>query len=290
MKLEKKNSEFLPEAMTKQEPDVRQEKLLSKLFSLGRKTSLDTQHETERILQGHICLVTGASRGIGEQIAMEFANRGASLILAAQDEERLKHVAEKCRQNGAESCHSYSANLLVRQEVENLANEILKNHGHIHVLINNAGIAAQTGLTALNGDPFEWEEMTSLNLVTPMHLTRKFAPSMVERGYGVIINIGSLAGLDAVGTMGAYCATKWGVRGWSLSLHNQLKEHGIKVCLLNPAGTLTEFVKDFSNTIPERFLVPRDIAEACLLPFRTSVNCVPSEITLRFAKMPYRRP
>lgn len=85
--------------------------------------------------------------------------------------------------------------------------------------------------------------MASLNLVTPMHLARKFAPAMADRGYGVIINMGSLAGLDSVGTMGAYCATKWGIRGWSLSLHNQLKEYGIKVCLLNPAGTLTEFAK-----------------------------------------------
>ena len=82
--------------------------------------------------------------------------------------------------------------------------------------------------------------MTSLNLVTPMHLARKFAPAMTEKGYGVIINMGSLAGMDAVGPMGSYCATKWGIRGWSLSLHNQLKEYGVKVCLLNPAGTLTD--------------------------------------------------
>ena len=66
---------------------------------------------------------------------------------------------------------------------------------------------------------------------------------MTQRGYGVIINMGSLAGIDAVGPMGSYCATKWGIRGWSLSLHNQLKEHGVKVCLLNPAGTLTERAK-----------------------------------------------
>eukprot|EP00210_Caulerpa_lentillifera_P008171 g7804.t1 len=269
--------------------EKRPEKVLTKLFSLGRRTSHDTLNDTEPMLHGQSCLVTGASRGIGEQIALEFAKRGASLVLAAQDDDRLKRVAEKCREVGAQSCHSYSVNLLLREEVEKLANEVLRNHGHINVLVNNAGIATQSGLTALNGDPFEWEQMTNLNLVTPMHLTRKFAPSMVERGYGVIINIGSLAGLDAVGTMGAYCATKWGLRGWSLSLHNQLKEYGIKVSLLNPAGTLTEFAKEFSNTIPERFLVPADIAEACLLPFRTSVNCVPSEITLRFAKIPYKR-
>lgn len=85
--------------------------------------------------------------------------------------------------------------------------------------------------------------MTQLNLLTPMHLARKFAPAMAAQGSGLIINMGSLAGLDVVGPMGAYCASKWGMRGWSLCLHNQLKEYGVKVCLLNPAGTLTDNVK-----------------------------------------------
>lgn len=140
-------------------PEKRQDGMLSKLFSLSRKSTSETLNECEQILQGHTCLVTGASRGIGEQIAIEFAKRGAALVLAAQDEARLTTVAEKCRNHGAESCHSYIVNLFSRQEVENLANEVLRNHGHIHVLVNNAGIAAHGGLTALKGDPIEWEQV-----------------------------------------------------------------------------------------------------------------------------------
>jgi len=260
------------------------------LLGLNRSSdkAVRLSEDLPNLLKGQLCLITGASRGIGEHISLQFASRKASLILVAQDDARLQRVAAECRKRGAAACYTYAVNLFLREEVDRLADEVIRNHGDIQVLVNNAGIASASGMTALKGDPVEWEQMTSLNLVTPMHLARRFAPAMAEKGYGVIINMGSLAGMDAVGPMGSYCATKWGIRGWSLSLHNQLKEYGIKVCLLNPAGTITDRTREVPNTIPEHFLVPKDIAEACLLPFRTSINCVPSEITLRFAKMPYK--
>lgn len=135
--------------------------MLSRLFSFSRKTSEEASIEVEGLLHEHTCLITGASRGIGEHIAMEFAQQGATLILAAQDDKNLKNVAEKCRELGAVSCYSYSVNLASREGVDNFANEVLKNHGPIHVLVNNAGIASSNGLTALKGDPEEWEQVST---------------------------------------------------------------------------------------------------------------------------------
>lgn len=136
--------------------------MLSRLFSLSHKTTEEASNDAEGLLHEHTCLITGASRGIGEHIAMEFAQQGAALILAAQDDKQVKNVAEKCRELGAASCHSYSVNLASREGVDNFANEVLKNHGPIHVLVNNAGIASSNGLTALNGDPEEWEQVSTL--------------------------------------------------------------------------------------------------------------------------------
>lgn len=111
------------------------------------------------LLKDKICLITGASRGIGEQIAKEFAKRKAVLILVAQDKEKLQTVATECQKLGAVRCHIYSTSLFYRESVEKLANDILFTHKTIDVLVNNAGIAAATGMTALNGDPFEWEQV-----------------------------------------------------------------------------------------------------------------------------------
>lgn len=114
------------------------------------------------LLKGQLCLITGASRGIGEQISLQFASRKATLILVAQDDERLQRVAAECRKRGAAACHTYSVNLFLREEVEKLADEVIKNHGDIQVLVNNAGIASASGMTALKGDPIEWEQVRPL--------------------------------------------------------------------------------------------------------------------------------
>ena len=137
----------------------------------GKSAEKKLCEDMPNLLKGQVCLITGASRGIGEQISLAFAARKASLILVAQDDERLKRVAAECRKKGAAACHTYSVNLFLRKDVENLAEEVIKDHGHVDVLVNNAGIASLSGMTALKGDPIEWEQVTmpSIHVLLPSH-------------------------------------------------------------------------------------------------------------------------
>ena len=80
-----------------------------------------------------------------------------------------------------------------------------------------------------DGEPDEWERMLALNVLTPMRLTRRLAPSMIERGRGTIINVGSVAAIEAMQSAGAYAASKFALRGWSLSCYQRLRDHGKRI-------------------------------------------------------------
>lgn len=86
----------------------------------------------------------------------------------------------------------------------------------------------------------------------------------------------------------AYAASKWGIRGWSLSAYENLRKKNVKVCLISPAFVATDMVVHQPNVIPENMIKPEDVAEAALLPLRTSSACVPQEITLRLTLSAYQ--
>ncbi|CAD7697508.1 unnamed protein product [Ostreobium quekettii] len=158
---------------------------------------------------------------------------------------------------------------------------VVAAHGGVDVLVNNAAARARRGGGVLEGDPEEWDEMTAINLMAPMRLTRRLAPAMVARGGGLIINIASIASVDPLAYVSCYSATKFGLRGWSLCCHRSLREHGVKVVCVNPGVVRTGAVMSLPGFEAEHMMTPDDVAEACLLPLRTGGQCVPEEITLR---------
>jgi len=124
-----------------------------------------------------------------------------------------------------------------------------------------------------------------LNVQSPMALMHLLAPKMVEQQDGVIINIGSVAGVEPMTWAGAYAATKWALRGWSLSCYQELRSHNVKVCIINPGMVRTDMAtENFTGAQLDRMLDPEDIAECALLPFRLSSKCVPCDLTLRLTR------
>mmetsp|Transcript_60850 Transcript_60850/g.101023 ORF Transcript_60850/g.101023 Transcript_60850/m.101023 type:complete len:135 (+) Transcript_60850:3-407(+) len=131
--------------------------------------------------------------------------------------------------------------------------------------------------------------MLFLNLHAPMRLTRRLAPGMADRRKGVIINIGSVAGVEPMsGTFAAYAAAKHGLRGWSTSIYQSLREYNVKVCLVSPGFVNTPLVSEDLPLIRENMIQPEDLSELCLLPFRVSSACVPTEVTLRLTLSPFK--
>ncbi|GMH36795.1 hypothetical protein BSKO_04668 [Bryopsis sp. KO-2023] len=235
------------------------------------------------MLAGKCCVVTGASRGIGKTIATSFSKEKASLILVSRSKEKLEQVAKECKGHGAEKVETFSVDLADTAAVDSFTDTVLKSHGGVDVLVNNAGGFGSGGNTPKDGDPDDWDEMMKVNLLAPMRLTRRFSPSMVEKSDGAIINICSVAGVEPMTNMCAYAASKWGMRGWSLSCYENLRRDNIKVCCINPAMVRTEMTAKV-GAIPENMMDPEDVAEAALFVVRTSSKCCPQDITLRLTK------
>lgn len=227
--------------------------------------------------------MTGAGRGIGRAIALALAKEGAKLALVSRTQAQLDAVCEEVRSAGAGGALVAACDLAESEQVDQLVKAVLtETGGRMDILVNNAGILREGH--ALEGEPDDWEQMFAVNVHAPMRLTRELAPRMVARHEGTIINIGSISGLEPMTRGGAYAATKWALRGWSLSCYERLRHDNIKVCLINPAFVNTELVNKRSGVIPERMLDAEDIAQAAMLAVTTSAACCPQEITLRLTR------
>jgi len=184
-------------------------------------------------------LVTGASSGIGRELARLFAADGCRLILVARRRDELLRVAEDLRERyGAEvivSDHDLSEPAAPQAIFEDLANRCLA----VDVLVNNAGFGAMGSVAHLSLE--RQLAMLQVNVVALTHLTRLFLPAMLERRRGGVLNIGSTAGFQPGPNMAVYYATKAYVLSFSEALAEELSGTGLQVSCLAPGPTATEF-------------------------------------------------
>jgi hypothetical protein len=191
-------------------------------------------------LDGKIALVTGASAGIGQDLARELAPRVKTLILVARRKERLAELAAELRAVRPELVvETEQADLASEADVDALAERVLGRHGAIDVLINNAG-AGVHGWFHEVGYP-ELRKMIDLNVIGVVQLTRRLAPAMVERRSGAILNVSSGAGYLPSPQLGVYGATKFFVNGFTETIRAELRPHGVIVCLGCPGPVDSEF-------------------------------------------------
>jgi short-subunit dehydrogenase len=190
--------------------------------------------------EGKTALVTGASAGIGTELARELAGRVKTLILVARRKERLEELAAELRGKwpglGVEV---EQADLADEADVDALADRVLGRHGAIDVLVNNAGAGVHGWFHEVEYAALR--RMIDLNVVGVVHLTRRLAPKMVERGAGAILNVSSGAGYFPSPQLGVYGATKFFVNGFTETIRAELRPHGIVVCLGCPGPVDSEF-------------------------------------------------
>ncbi|HKM42942.1 MAG TPA: SDR family oxidoreductase [Limnochordia bacterium] len=191
-------------------------------------------------LRGKIILITGASGGLGEQVAYEAARQGASVIVTARREERLIAVREKCRDLSGREAFSHVLDVGDRMQISKVLNRIVgETDGKIDVLVNSAGFGLFE--SALDTPTNVTEEMFRVNVLGLIQITQKVALAMKKRGSGHIINISSQAGKMATPKSAVYAGTKFAVRGYSNALRLELKPLGIYVTTVNPGPIKTEF-------------------------------------------------
>jgi 3-oxoacyl-[acyl-carrier protein] reductase len=194
-------------------------------------------------IQGKTVLVTGASRGIGRAIALEFAHQGVQrLILVARNQQRLTEVAAEITTLGVEAI-PLPLDLAQPVEVNIAIAQTWRDHGPIHLLVNCAGVAHQAPFLQAQL-PHIQEEM-ALNLMGMYTITRLIARRMAAQRQGTIVNVSSLMGKIAAPTMATYSATKFAILGFTQALRGELAAHNIQVIALLPSLTDTDMVQNF---------------------------------------------
>ena len=191
-----------------------------------------------RWFSNQVVLVTGASGGLGAQIALELARRDVQLILVARNESKLEQVSAECKSFTSKPVDIYSCDLTQDESVGQLLATLDESH-KITMVINNAGL----GYLKLAKDLSESEisQMLQLNLNALIKITQHFVPRFIEAKSGVIVNVASQAAKSATVKSSVYSATKFGVLGYSNALRLELNPYGIHVMTVNPGPIATDF-------------------------------------------------
>jgi len=175
-------------------------------------------------LSGSHAVVTGASKGIGHQLARELASRGAHVTVVARSEAQLKALADEI--DGT----AVVADLSEPDDVDGLVPRIEHESGPVDLLINNAALALVDRL--VDQAPTEIRVSWALNCVAPAELTRQVLPGMLERGRGRVTNISSVAGITALPTLTTYGGTKAGLTQFTAALQRELRRTPVRVTIV----------------------------------------------------------
>ena len=191
------------------------------------------------IYNGATALVTGASSGIGEAFARELARRGMDLILVARSADRLSEIAGELSAQHGVRVEVLPSDLSEPGAAQRLLQEVERRGLAVHMLINNAGFGTHGRFEDLDSEREQQE--IRLNIAALVDLTHAFAPAMLARGGGAVINVASLAGYQPIPYMAVYGATKAFVISFSAALAEEYRGRGLRVLALCPGATATNF-------------------------------------------------
>lgn len=231
-------------------------------------------------LAGRAALVTGATRGIGRAVAEALAEAGAEVHLLARSEGELRRLAE--RLDG----HAWPADLTDETEVWSAVDGLVERTGGIpDIVVNAAGVFDVGPIVETSVATFD--RNLDVNLRGAFLVLRCVLAPMLERGSGLIVNVGSVAGRKAFPGNGAYSASKWGLRGLHEVLLEEIRGTGLRACLVEPAATDTPIwdplEPDADASLPSRdsMLRPEEVADAVLfvagLPGHVQISHLPIE-------------
>jgi NAD(P)-dependent dehydrogenase (short-subunit alcohol dehydrogenase family) len=183
-------------------------------------------------LEGKVAIVTGGGGGIGRTIALRFTREGAAVILAGPTVEKVKSVEAEIKGSGGRAV-AVHADVADEDDVKRMVAAALDGFGRIDILVNNAGVAGPTALVP-NVSREDWDRTFAINLTGAFLCAKHVLPHMMERRSGCILNITSIAGLQAYAYRSPYCASKWGLIGLTETLAQEAGQYGITANAIAP--------------------------------------------------------
>ncbi|MBL6978788.1 MAG: SDR family oxidoreductase, partial [Desulfobacteraceae bacterium] len=191
-------------------------------------------------LKGKTALVTGSARGLGKEIALGFAQNGASLVLA--DVEYPEETAKQVKNTGAD-CIAFQTDVSHEEEIKDLADRALSEYGKIDILVNNAGVSQLNYTPSEDQSLEEWDRIIRINLRGTFICCKYFGKLMIDGDGGSIVNIASTAGITGVPRAPAYCASKAGVILLTKTLALEWAAHAIRVNAIAPHYLETDLTR-----------------------------------------------
>lgn len=227
-----------------------------------------------------VAVVTGAGRGIGQAIAIELGRAGAKVALAARSRSELEQTALQIGGNAS----VFPTDVRDKTQVHAMLDQTAAALGPIDILVNAAGLGIFGAVADFKDEDFA--TLIETNLRGTFFTCRYVLPSMIERKTGHIVNIASIAGKVGSANRAVYCASKFGVVGFTESLAEEIREHGIRASVICPGSTATSFSGGKAGKSREKMLQPEDVAHAVHMLVTQEPNSFISEIIMRPTQKP----
>lgn len=223
------------------------------------------------LLENKTAIVTGATRGIGHAIAIRFAKEGCNVAFCGRTRnDKMVAVEEELAALGVKA-KGYAADVANYDSAQTFVKEVLADFGKVDILINNAGITADSAMKRMTEDQFD--RVVGTNLKSVFCMTKAIQPSMWRQGHGSIVNIGSVVGIAGNYNQANYAASKAGIIGFSKSCAKEFAARNIRVNVVAPGFVQTEMTADIPKELMDTWCsripmkrpgTPDEVANCCV--------------------------
>ena len=234
-------------------------------------------------LKDKTAIVTGGTKGIGRGIAEALVREGVSVCISARSQDEIDQSVEHLTQSSGRAI-GFVCDVRDYDQVKSLIDYTVKGLGGLDILINNAGIGIFE--TVEETSPEDFRAVLETNVFGVFYCCHEAIPQMKKRGGGYIINISSLAGVNAHPRMSAYNASKFGLNGFSEALMQEVRHDNIKVSYIMPGSVNTEFGGDSPTDEKSWQLTPKDIARVVVDLLHHDDRALPSRVEIRPSRPP----
>jgi len=228
-------------------------------------------------LKSKVVWITGSTSGIGKQIAIALARADAKVIVSGRSKEKLENTVEIIKSMNAQVL-GYPCDCRKNEDIRNVVTNAKEKWGTIDILINNAGIAVFKKITELNEQ--EWDDMLDTNTKAAFLCTKAVLPDMIEQQSGHIINVVSVAGKKPYPSCSGYCASKYGLAGFTEVLRLETRKHNIKVTSFVPGATATPLWGD-ADVDYTKMIQPENVAQTMVALCESPSDAMVEEVVMR---------
>tara|TARA_Y100000590_G_scaffold443123_1_gene572166 strand:- start:500 stop:1207 length:708 start_codon:yes stop_codon:yes gene_type:complete len=229
-------------------------------------------------MKNKVAIITGASTGIGKYMGIELSKNNYTVILISRNIDKLNNVKDKIDKLG-KNCVIIESDISKESSMNYIFNKI-NTFNNIDILINNAGLGIFNKIDNTSYD--DWDIQMNTNLKGSFMMTKNIVPIMKKNNNGKIVFINSVAGLKGYPYSSAYVASKYGLRGFSSSIREELREYNIKVISVHPGAIDTPFWDEIKGDFPrEKMLSSTEVAKSIIDAVLSTSNIVHEEIVIR---------